>query len=150
MVQNGVAARRQVMITACGTGGGRRATMEVALAAEAGTFDRLGAIAVLDRNERDVAERLSLIAEAQSRANGTGKRNNKGQEFSPFIEWLPGVGPDFGHSPSLAMKQLPRYHAKIADIAERTTNHMSNLGGAELGFIHLSSGGHVIPTMTLN
>ena len=147
---NGLPARRQVMITACGTGAGRRATLETALAAAAGTFDKLGCVCILDKNEGDLHERRLAIEEATVRANGNGRRDSRTQEFTPFIEWLPGVGPDFGHSVDLAVKQLPRYHSKVAEVAERTTNHMSNLGGAELGFIHLSSGGHLAPAMVLN
>ena len=146
-----VSNQRHVLITGCGTSSGRRATLEVELAAEAGTFSRLGCLCLLDRNEKDVRERQAAIQSAMARVyQSNGEKQPLGQNFDTFIDWLPGVGPDFGHSVSLALKQMPRYHAKVAEIAERTTNHISNLGGAEMAFIHLSSGGHMIPGLALN
>ena len=135
-----------VAIWAAG-GVGDRAVLKIESSLAMGAFGQWQCCGLLDKSPSACLTRENRLMEARKAFKGSGHREIKGREFRIFVRNLGGPGEQLMKDARFTFELMPYWWQDVQDFAREMGDYITGIGGAHLGWVNLSTGGHSIPLL---
>ena len=124
-----------------------RCILKLEMSARIGAFGPWLFFGHQDKSSEECLRREERIDKLGKYLKRHGPVTVKGREFTVSTQILGGPGEQFIKDPAVALRLMPFWWTDVQNFVRGMSDFITGVGGAQLGFAHLSCGGHSVPLL---